>query len=77
VFKSVIQYYNDKGGTVYAASLDISKTFDKVSHCKLLNIPVDTGLLPQLWKQANVVLVPKLQPPSNTPVVGASQTLRR
>ena len=44
VFKSVIQYYSDKGGTVYAASLDISKAFDKVSHRKLLNILVDTGL---------------------------------
>ena len=29
---------------VYAASVDIRKAFDKVSHCKLLNILVDTGL---------------------------------
>ena len=43
-FKSLNEYYNDEDGTVFAASLDISKAFDTVSHHKLFSILADTGL---------------------------------
>ena len=33
--------------------------------CCIFNTSVKTGVFPQLWKQANVVPVPKVQPPCN------------
>ena len=33
--------------------------------CCIFNTSLRTGIFPRLWKQANVVPVPKVQPPSN------------
>ena len=44
--KSVISNFVDNGSSVYVASLDISKAFDKVNHCKLFNSLLAAGLPP-------------------------------
>ena len=55
IAKSVIEYYMEYGSNVYIASLDLSKAYDRVHHCKLwlklfdLNIPYDILLLFAYW----------------------------
>lgn len=41
--KSVINQFVDRGSTVHAASPDISKAFDKVSHNKIFNLLLAAG----------------------------------
>jgi hypothetical protein len=46
VVNEVIQYYTNKGGTVYVVMLDASKAFDRVEYTKLFNILLDRSLCP-------------------------------
>ena len=41
---SVVKYFNDHKSSVYIASLDISKAFDKVSHYKMYNSLLTAGV---------------------------------
>ena len=43
---SVVKYFNDRKSSVYVASLDISKAFDKVSHYKMYNSLLTAGVPP-------------------------------
>lgn len=43
-FRTTIDYFIDRGSTIYAASLDISKAFDRVNHLKLFESLSRTGL---------------------------------
>ena len=43
-FRSTVNYFCERGSTVYAASLDISKAFDTVSHYKLFKSLSETGM---------------------------------
>ena len=36
VVRSVIEYFNEYGSTVYLSGLDISKAYDKLNHCAIL-----------------------------------------
>jgi hypothetical protein len=53
--KSVIEYFNAYGSNVYVASLDLSKAYDRVNHCKLLmklfdaSVPIDIVLMFSYW----------------------------
>ena len=40
----VVDYFSTHGSTVYMASLDASKAFDRVNHIKLFNRLIDRGL---------------------------------
>jgi len=42
--RSTIDYFRDRGSTIYAASLDIRKAFDRVNHLKLFESLKNTGL---------------------------------
>ena len=42
--KSTVEYFVDRGGTVYIASLDISKAFDRVHHYKMYNSLLTAGV---------------------------------
>lgn len=42
--RSVVNDFIDNGSSVYVASLDINKAFDKVNHCKLFNSLLAAGL---------------------------------
>ena len=42
--RSTIDFFTDRGSTVYAAALDISKAYDKVRHYKLFTALVRAGL---------------------------------
>jgi len=42
--RSTIDYFRERGSNVYAASLDISKAFDTVNHCKLFSALSKTGI---------------------------------
>ena len=44
VVRTTIDYFIDRGSTIYAASLDISKAFDRVNHLKLFESLSRTGL---------------------------------
>ena len=44
VLRKVIEYFNERDSTVYIASLDASKAFDRVNHCKLYSILIRKGL---------------------------------
>jgi len=44
--KTTVQYFTDKGSSVFIASLDISKTFDRVHHFKLYNSPLSAAGVP-------------------------------
>lgn len=43
-FKSVINHFTDRGSSVYVASLDVSKAFDKVNHFKLYMSLLNAGI---------------------------------
>jgi len=43
-FGNVVDYFTCNGSTVYAASLDISKSFDKVLHYRLFICLIKAGL---------------------------------
>ena len=43
-FRSTVDYFCERGSTVYAASPDISKAFDNVNHCKLFKSLSETGI---------------------------------
>jgi len=42
--KSAINHFTDRGSSVYIASLDIRKAFDKVSHFKMYKSLLDAGV---------------------------------
>ena len=42
--KSTVEYFVDRGSTVYIASLDISKAFDRVHHYKMYNSLLTAGV---------------------------------
>jgi len=44
VLSQVVVYFSTHGSTVYMASLDASKAFDRVNHIKLFNRLIDRGL---------------------------------
>ena len=44
LLRQVIQHFNNKSSTVYIASLDASKAFDRVNHFKLLSTLIKKGL---------------------------------
>ena len=44
VLSQVVDYFSTHGSTVYMASLDASKAFDRVNHIKLFKMLLDTGL---------------------------------
>ena len=41
---SVVKYFNDRKSSVYVASLDISKAFDRVSHYKMYKSLLTAGV---------------------------------
>ena len=43
-FRSTVDYFSERGITVYVASLDISKAFDTVNHCKLFKSLSERGI---------------------------------
>jgi hypothetical protein len=57
VVRSVIEYFNEYGSTVYLAALDISKAYDRLNHCAILlkmrkvNVPVDLIMVFWYWFQ--------------------------
>src|SRR6266516_2215571 len=48
LLRRVIQHFNDRDSTVYIASIDASKAFDRVNHYKLFSILIKKGLPPYL-----------------------------
>ena len=44
MLQSTIDYYRDKGSSVYASALDISKAFDTVNHFKLYSTLIKSGV---------------------------------
>jgi len=42
--KTTVQYFTDKGSSVFIAALDISKAFDRVHHFKLFNSLLSAGI---------------------------------
>jgi len=44
IMKSAINHFTDRGSSVYIASLDIRKAFDKVSHFKMYKSLLDAGV---------------------------------
>jgi len=42
--KSTIKHFIDRGSSVYIASLDIQKAFDRVCHFKVYKSLLDTGI---------------------------------
>lgn len=36
MFQEIVHYFNERGSTIFGASLDFKKAFDRVNHCKLL-----------------------------------------
>jgi hypothetical protein len=42
--RSTIDYFQNHGGSIFTASLDIGKAFDTVNHYKLFVSPSKTGL---------------------------------
>ena len=44
VLRNTIDYFTERGSTVYTAALDISKAYDSVHHVKLFLSLLDTGL---------------------------------
>jgi retron-type reverse transcriptase len=45
--RTICEYFNDRGSTVFAAALDISKAFDSVNHSKLIQALIDADV--PLW----------------------------
>jgi len=45
LLKSVIHYFVDRGSSVFIASLDIKKAFDRVNHYKLFRSLLFAGVL--------------------------------
>ena len=44
MYKRQVEYFNAGGSTVFAASLDISKAYDKVNHFRLFSVLIKAGL---------------------------------
>ena len=44
MLQSTIDYYRDKGSSVYASVLDISKAFDTLNHFKLYSTLIKSGV---------------------------------
>jgi len=42
-FRTAVDYFRDRGSTIYAASLDISKAFDTANHHKMFDALLKTG----------------------------------
>ena len=42
--RTAIEYLRDRGSTVYASALDISKAFDNINHSKLYISPHKAGI---------------------------------
>ena len=42
--KSVINHFVDRGSSIFIASLDVSKAFDRANHFKLFNYLLDAGV---------------------------------
>ena len=42
--RQVVKYFNDRQSSVFVASVDASKAFDRVNHCKLFTILINRGL---------------------------------
>jgi len=42
--RSTVDYFNDRGSTVYSAALDVSKAYDRVSHFRLFTALMRTGM---------------------------------
>jgi len=61
--RSTIDHFTERGSNVYAASLDISKAFDKLDHFKLFHslitggIPLCVILLLANWYDKLIVAV--------------------
>jgi hypothetical protein len=57
IVKTVTEYFNAYSSSVFFASLDLSKAYDRVNHCKLVNklyeanVPHDIVLLFYYWFQ--------------------------
>ena len=44
VVKSIVNYFNEHGNSIYLASLDISKAYDSVNHCQLFLLLMKAGI---------------------------------
>ena len=44
VVKSIVNYFNEHGNSIYLASLDISKAYDSVNHCQLFSVLMKAGI---------------------------------
>jgi hypothetical protein len=44
VVRSTVDYFTDRGSNVYAAALDISKAYDRISHVRLFTSLLRTGM---------------------------------
>ena len=42
--RSTIDYFNDRGSSIFVATLDISKAFDTVNHYKLYASLINSGI---------------------------------
>ena len=57
IFKSVVEYYNERESTIFAAALDLTKAYDRLNHCVLIlklckiGIPGDLIMLFMFWFQ--------------------------
>jgi hypothetical protein len=55
VFRSVVEYFNDYGSTVYVSALDLTKAYDRLNQCILvlklyeLGVPRDIVMLFLFW----------------------------
>ena len=53
VVKSVIEYFNEYGSSVYLSALDITKAFDRLNNCavllKMKQIGVPVGIIIVFW----------------------------
>ena len=44
VFKTVVEYFNKHGSTVYVSALDLTKAYDKLNQCVLILKLYDIGI---------------------------------
>ena len=45
LFKTVFEYFNNHGSTVFVATLDLIKTYDRLNQCILIFKLYDVGIL--------------------------------